>query len=77
MTTRTTARRTRKTAAVVELTPWQLGEQHGQLAARCSILGEGEAPAFVRFASPSDQRDYDWSRACSVTRAERELLAAR
>jgi len=77
-TTRTTARRTRKTAAVtIDRTAWQLGEIHGRQSALCSLTGEGEQPAFVHFTRESDQRDYDWSRACAANRAEREFFEAR
>ena len=77
-TTRTTARRTRKTAtAPVELTAWQLGEIHGRQSALCSLTGEGEQPVAPRFAREADQRDYDWSSACAANRAEREFIEAR
>lgn len=77
-TTRTTARRTRKTAAApVELTAWQLGEIHGRQSALCSLTGEGEQPVAPRFTRESDQRDYDWASACAANRAEREFITAR
>lgn len=78
-TTRTTARRTRKTAAAatVEMTAWQLGEIHGRQSALCSLTGEGEQPVAPRFSREADQRDYDWASACAANRAEREFLEAR
>lgn len=78
-TTRTTARRTRKTAAVatIDRTAWQLGEIHGRQSALCSLTGEGEQPVAPRFTRESDQRDYDWASACAANRATREFLEAR
>jgi hypothetical protein len=78
MTTRTTARRTRKTAAAtIDRTAWQLGEIHGRQSALCSLTGEGEQPVAPRFTRESDQRDYDWASACAANRAEREFFEAR
>lgn len=69
-------RRTRKTATT-QLTPAQLGEQHGAQSALCSLTGEGSHPAFARFTREIDQRQYDWSRACAASRTEREFIMAR